>query len=100
MHFNHLKGLLLPQEIENRRQLYKERGSKLGAQLSESTTKRVIILVLIMLCVIPLLTYNPVDNQSVVALDILHWYNTYGTNETKQVALDTFMATLHRFLAQ
>lgn len=54
-------GAISYADIEKQRALNNERKSKLGSELSESTTKRVIVIVLIMVCVLPLLAY-PVPN--------------------------------------
>jgi len=48
-------------DIEKQRALNSERKSKLGSELSESTTRRVIVIVLIMVCILPLLS-SPAPN--------------------------------------
>lgn len=48
--------------------------SKLGKALSDTTTRRVIIGVLLMLMVLPLLTYSEIDFSSEYALREIFWF--------------------------
>jgi hypothetical protein len=48
--------------------------SRLGTALSDTTTRRVIIGVLLMLMVLPLLTYNGKDFSSQFGLRELFWF--------------------------
>ena len=50
-------------------------GSKLGEQLSESTTRRVVVLVLVMVCVLPLLDVPTVDYGPTYGTAFLHELN-------------------------
>ena len=52
-----------------------EQQSKVGAELSDSITRRVIVGVLLMLCIVPLLTYtSPVDDENEATM-FLHELN-------------------------
>jgi hypothetical protein len=48
--------------------------SKLGKALSDTTTRRVIIGVLLMLMVLPLLTYSDIDYSSEFAIREVFWF--------------------------
>ena len=48
--------------------------SRLGTALSDTTTRRVIIGVLLMLMVLPVLTYSGVDYSSEYGLRELFWF--------------------------
>jgi hypothetical protein len=48
--------------------------SKFGKALSDTTTRRVIIGVLLMLMVLPLLTYSEIDFSSEYALREIFWF--------------------------
>lgn len=48
--------------------------SKLGKALSDTTTRRVIIGVLLMLMVLPLLTYSDIDYSSEFAIREIFWF--------------------------
>lgn len=59
--------------------------SKVGAELSDIITRRVIIAVLLMLCVVPLLSYSSSGEDEKVATSFLHAVNInagYGPNAT------------------
>ena len=49
-------GVMTMDDIEKTKAMYNDKQSRLGSQLSESTTKRVIIVVLVMLCILPLIS--------------------------------------------
>ena len=49
-------GAMTMEDIEKTKAMYNDKQSRLGSQLSESTTKRVIVIVLIMLCVLPVIS--------------------------------------------
>lgn len=58
-----------------------QKQSKVGAELSDIITRRVIIVVLLMLCLVPLLTYSsPVDDELDATL-FLHDINIQAGNE-------------------
>jgi hypothetical protein len=61
--------------------------SKLGKALSDTTTRRVIIGVLLMLMVLPLLTYGEIDYSSEYGLRELFWF---GRSSCKQADGDFF----------
>jgi hypothetical protein len=48
--------------------------SKLGKALSDTTTRRVIIGVLLMLMILPLLTYSETDYSSEYAIREIFWF--------------------------
>ncbi len=55
--------------------------SRVGAQLSDLTTRRVIIGVLIMLLGLPLVTYQESDNSSTALINLLHSYALKNASE-------------------
>ena len=58
-----------------------QKQSKVGAELSDIITRRVIIAVLLMLCIVPLLTYSsPVDDELEATL-FLHETNIHAGND-------------------
>ena len=87
-------GAIDEKDLLKQRGLYNLRQSRLGDQLSESTTRRVIILVLLVLIVYPLLTYTTNNIGPEFATRMLHNFNT-NTNisdASKQVVLDVFLS--------
>lgn len=52
--------------------LKEEEESKVGAAMSDITTKRVIVLVLVMLICIPLMTYSPTDISPSFGTSLFH----------------------------
>lgn len=83
-------GIIDYDDIDKHRQLNSKHTSKLGAQLSESITQKVIIIVLVMIIVLPLLTYTSRDESSEFAMKSLHAFNIDPTlnDATKQAALE------------
>lgn len=69
--------------------------SRLGDQLSESTTRRVIIMILIMIVVVPLLLYFPDSRGREFGTLMLHTFNTNPSVGTaaQQDVLNTFLHT-------
>ena len=63
-------------EEENEQALFRKETdpSKLGKALSDTTTRRVIIGVLLMLMVLPLLTYSEIDYSSEYGLREVFWF--------------------------
>jgi hypothetical protein len=62
--------------------------SKLGKALSDTTTRRVIIGVLLMLMILPLLTYSDTDYSSEYSLREVFWFgrsNCVPSNDTKSL---------------
>lgn len=57
-------------------------GSKLGEQLSESTTRRVVVLVLVMVCVLPLLDVPTVNYGPAYGTAFLHEVNQITDTNT------------------
>lgn len=71
-----VKSGAIPWEaMEQRRNLFQQRDSKLSSVLSEIITQRVIVLVLVMLLCIPLMTQISIDNAPEVAIKNLHKFN-------------------------
>lgn len=60
-----------------------QKQSKVGAELSDIITRRVIIAVLIMFCVVPLLSYSPMGRDEKEATQFLHAINVYAGSEQK-----------------
>ena len=75
------QGLLTFEDIEK---------TKVGAELSDTTTRRVIVIVLLMLCLIPILNYSVVDEAQPFSVDTLHHFNVYGDDVGRQATLDDF----------
>ena len=75
-----VKSGAIPWEaMEQRRNLFQQRDSKLSSVLTEIITQRVIVLVLVMLLCIPLMTQTSIDNAPEVAVKNLHYFNTNRT---------------------
>jgi hypothetical protein len=89
-------GAIDEADVAKQRGLYNARQSRLGDQLSESTTRRVIVLVLIVLIILPLLLPSTQNNGPEFATKMLHAFNTATdvSPEAKQVMLDTFTQQL------
>ena len=68
-------GAITWEAMEQRRNLFQQRDSKLSSVLSEIITQRVIVLVLVMLLGIPLMTQIAIDNATAVAIKTLHKFN-------------------------
>lgn len=86
-------GAISFEDIERQQALYSNRQSRLGDQLSESTTRRVIIMILILLIIIPLLLIQEVNDGMDFGFDMLHKFNYVQnvTNAAKQTVLDSFI---------
>ena len=69
-------GQLKYEEVVKQRELYNTRQSRLGEQLSESTTQRVVVLVLTMVCVLPLLDAPTANYGPKFATKFLHAFNS------------------------
>ena len=82
------QGLLTFDDIEKTKQLNESRNSKVGAELSDTTTRRVIVIVLLMLCLIPILNFSMVDEAQPFSVDTLHHFNVFGDDVGKQATLD------------
>ena len=84
-----VKSGAIPWEaMEQRRNLFQQRDSKLSSVLSEIITQRVIVLVLVMLLCIPLMTQTSVDNAPEVAIKSLHSYNAHRSVAGGTAVLD------------
>jgi class 3 adenylate cyclase len=72
--------------------------SKVGAELSDTTTRRVIVIVLAMLCLVPILSYTEPDNTQEASTQILHDFNLHSTSDAgRQLALDVFTTDYARY---
>jgi hypothetical protein len=85
------QGLLTFEDIAKTKQLNETRNSKVGAELSDTTTRRVIVIVLLMLCLIPILNYSTVDEAQHFSVRTLHDYNVNGDDVGRQATLDDFV---------
>ena len=71
--------------------------SRLGSAMSDLTTRRVIILVLAMLLIIPLLTFSNNDSSMQFGLDVSHTFLVKNvTNSSYMPAIDTSLSLLHQ----
>jgi hypothetical protein len=88
------QGLIDYDDEMKKLKLYSERGSKLGSQLSESTTRRVIVVVLLSLIIIPVLTYSPTNRSPDLSTEMLHHFNTNPdlSFEAKDAMLTQFLS--------
>jgi class 3 adenylate cyclase len=71
--------------------------SKVGAELSDTTTRRVIIIVLAMLCLIPVLNYNENDLTQSFGSKLLHEFNLNGDDNGRKVILDEYLKEFSRY---
>ncbi len=86
-------GVIEYDEVEKARALYNDTQSRLGIRLSETITRRVIVLVLVMLIVLPLLAVNEDDYSGNVGLNLLHDanINPFLSLDAKQLTIDTLL---------
>jgi len=89
-------GAIGYEDMERQRQLYSQRQSRLGDQLSESTTRRVIIMILLLLIVLPLLIPTFENEGPEFAVVMLHAFNVDQTVSmaAKQAVLNTFNTSI------
>lgn len=73
-----MQGVYTPEEGMMMVQKSATRQSKVGAELSDTTTKRVIVLILIMLILIPILKYVAPAETREYALEMAHDFNLAG----------------------
>lgn len=80
-------------DIEKFRLLYDSRSSKIGAMLSAAITKKVIILVLVILIILPLIQYTVVDNGPRFMTEFIQGAlaNSSLTDTSKNSIIDSFM---------
>jgi len=92
-------GAITFEEVENQRILFNnQKQSKLGKQLSESITRRVILMIIILLIVIPLLIYSPPNLARQFTAD---YFNTLNDDphinfETKDQSVTILLYNLHK----
>ena len=78
------------------KQMINTKQSRLGEQLSESTTRRVVVLVLLMVCILPFFDV-PIGNYAPqFSTEFLHSFNLDSTipDAAKQTVLDTYIDNL------
>ena len=85
-------GALKFEEVVKQRELYNTRQSKLGEQLSESTTQRVVVIVLVMVCILPLLEVPTANYGPRFSTQLLHHFNvkTAVPSIAKNLVLETY----------
>lgn len=74
-----------------------EKQSKVGVKLSDIITRRVIVAVLLMLCVVPLLSYQSRQEDEILALDLLHSINI-DAGDGLDVDCDFLIGSFHSFI--
>lgn len=86
------------EEEQQKLALNDSRQSKLGSQLSESITRRVIVLVLVILCILPVITYIPDNHVTFTSTKLLHDYNKNFTMDTavKEEFVDSYLHLVKR----
>lgn len=86
-------GALRYEEVVKQRELYNTRQSRLGEQLSESTTQRVVIIVLTMVCVLPLLDVPAANYGPDFSTRLLQAFNTDSNmpDVSRQLMLNTYV---------
>lgn len=95
------EGVITYEEMQERSVGKKDmdmKQSKVGSELSDTTTRRVIVIVLAMLCLVPVLTYEPTDVSLEFATRTLHdlQVNQFSA-EFKQEELDHFVRNYGRY---
>lgn len=75
-------GLLDEEDVIKQKALNDRRSSKLGAILADSITQKVIVMILVMIIILPLLTYTEVDESSQFLVDVLMSFNLAGNTVT------------------
>ncbi|CAM9613903.1 unnamed protein product [Ectocarpus fasciculatus] len=71
--------------------------SKVGAELSDTTTRRVILIVLAMLCLVPILSYTEPDNTQGTSTELLHDFNLRASEGGRQLALDNYLTEFDEY---
>jgi hypothetical protein len=91
-------GVIKYEDVEKQRALNSQGNSRLGDQLSESTTRRVIIMILIMIIILPLLLYFPDNQGREFATRMVQNFNTDTSQNaaSQQVVLDTFLSSMQQ----
>lgn len=88
-------GAIRFQDVERYRRNFSNRQSKLGTQLSESTTQRVILIILVLLIVIRILLYIPANHGPNFAVTFLESFNSASVNmDTKSAVLQSVIKNL------
>lgn len=72
--------------------------SRVGAELSDTTTRRVILIVLAMLCLVPILSYSETDNTQIASTQILHDFNKRANSSAgRELAIERFIEDYDRY---
>jgi class 3 adenylate cyclase len=81
------------EEEKKKLALYDSKGSKLGTQLSDAITKKVIVIVLVMLCILPIISYTPTQNAPYFSTEMVHKYylDSKFSDIVKQSNLNNFI---------
>jgi len=72
------QGVISDEERFQKGQLHATRQSKVGAELSDTITRRVILIILLMLCFVPFLSYSQTNTIEAYAARGLHEFNLEG----------------------
>lgn len=81
-----------------------QKQSKVGSELSDIITRRVVIAVLLMLLVVPLLSYTPSSRQEIQATELLQFVNIHAgvgnaTNcDILSTAIDEFLSFMENII--
>lgn len=84
------QGAVSYDDIATQRALYQQRQSKVGGLLSDSITRRVITIVLVMLFVVPFLQFAIIDEERVASVKSLAYFANSPIDATRYVAMDAF----------
>jgi len=83
-----MHGVITKEEYDERMNEDTEKQSKVGAELSDTTTRRVIAIVLLMLSFVPLLTFFEDNRTPELMTKSIHTLNQHHNLEALQVAVD------------
>jgi len=84
------QGAVSYDDIATQRALYQQRQSKVGGLLSDSITRRVITIVLVMLFVVPFLQFAIIDKERPSSVAALAHFANSPSNYTRFAAMDSF----------
>ncbi|RYH04925.1 hypothetical protein EON65_46090, partial [archaeon] len=86
-------GIIDHEELEKQKKVNDHRTSELGAQLSKNITQKVIVMIILMIIVLPLLSFTSVDRSSDFAIKMLHAFNMNDTvnNASKNAMIDSVL---------
>mmetsp|Transcript_7346 Transcript_7346/g.9166 ORF Transcript_7346/g.9166 Transcript_7346/m.9166 type:complete len:915 (+) Transcript_7346:148-2892(+) len=90
------KGAMDPDEAY-RKVICRAKQSKVGAELSDTTMRRVITGVFLMICLVPLLTYHEVDKTETDSVEMLHSFNTRNVSTDLDIAVSRLTSSLKTY---